>query len=98
VSATLLAVPLVLLYDQLPLLIAIGWLLCEARQTGLLAWERIVLLAIYPLALVSLPLSQSTHMPLGLVISVAVLGLCLRRALRSLPAPRSYDAPLGATP
>ena len=98
VSATMLAVPLVLLYDQLLLLIAIGWLLREARQTGLLTWERIILLAIYPFALVSLPLGQSTHVPLGLAVSLAVLGLCLRRAWRSPPPERAYDAPLGATP
>ena len=98
VSATLLAVPLALLYDQLLLLIAIGWMLREARQTGLLTWERITLLAIYPLALVSLPLGQSTHFPVGLVISLAVLVLCLRRIWRSFPAQRAYDAPLGATP
>lgn len=98
VSATLLAVPLALLYDQMLLLIAIGWLLREAQRTGLLTWERIILLAIYPLALVSLPLGQSTHIPVGLLISLAVFGLCLRRACRSLPARRPYDAPLGATP
>ncbi len=98
VSATLLAVPVALLYDQLLLLIAIGWLLREARQTGLLTWEPIVLLAIYPLALVSLPLGQSTHIPLGLMVTVAVLGVCLRRAWRSLAARRAYAAPLGATP
>jgi alpha-1,2-mannosyltransferase len=98
VSATLVAVPVALLYDQVLLLIAIGWLLREARHTGVLTCERIILLAIYPLALVSLPLSQSTHFPVGLVISLAVLGLCLRRAWRSFPARRAYDAPLGATP
>ena len=98
VSATLLAVPVALLYDQLLLLIAIGWLLRDARQTGLLTWERIILLAIYPLALVSLPLGQSAHLPVGLVISLAVLSLCVRRAWWSLPARRAYDAPLGATP
>jgi glycosyl transferase family 87 len=95
--ATLLAVPLALLYDQLLLLVAIGWLLREARQTGLLTWERIVLLAIYPLALVSLPLGQATHVPLGFAVSVAVFGLCLRRAWSALTADRAYAAPLGAT-
>jgi alpha-1,2-mannosyltransferase len=98
VLATLLAVPLALLYDQLLLLVAIGWLLREARQTGLLTWERIVLLAIYPLTLVSLPLGQSTHIPLGLLVTVAVLSLCLRRAWRPLRTRRAYAAPLGATP
>jgi alpha-1,2-mannosyltransferase len=97
-AATLLAVPVALLYDQLLLLVAIGWLLREARPTGLLTWERIVLLAIYPLALVSLPLGQSTHIPLGLLVTVAVLGLCLRRAWQSIPTRRPYAAPLGATP
>ncbi len=97
-AATLLAVPVALLYDQLLLLVAVGWLLREAQQTGLLTCERIILLAIYPLALVSLPLSQSTHIPLGLVVTVAVFCLCLRRAWPALTTARAYAAPFGATP
>ncbi len=44
-SATLLAVPLALLYDKLLLLIAIGWLVRDGRRDGFLPWEKTVLLA-----------------------------------------------------
>lgn len=88
-GATLLAVPLALLYDQLLALVAIAWLLREARQTGFLPWEKLVLLAIYPLALLLWPMGDRWHLPLGPLISLAVLGLCLRRAL---PAQRHATA------
>jgi hypothetical protein len=97
-SATLLAVPLALLYDKLLLLVAAGWLLREARETGLLNWERIVLLAIYPLALVTLPIGQALHIPLGPLTTGAVLVLCLRRAWLHVPEQSVYAAPFGAMP
>ena len=52
-SATLLAVPLALLYDKLLVLVAIGWLVREARQHGFLPWEKLTLLAIYPVSLLT---------------------------------------------
>ena len=33
---------------MLILLVAIGWLLCEARERGFLPWEKLVLFLIYP--------------------------------------------------
>lgn len=97
-SATLLAVPLALLYDKLLLLVAAGWLLRATRETGRLSWERLVLLAIYPLALVTLQIGQAFHIPLGPLTTGAVLVLCLRRAWLHLPERSAYPAPLGATP
>jgi hypothetical protein len=41
-SATLLAVPLALLYDKLLLLVAIAWLMRDARRRGFLPWEKTV--------------------------------------------------------
>ena len=81
--ATLLAVPLALVYDQLVALLAIGWLLREARESGFLAWEKLVLLTVYPLSLLGVFAGIARHWPLGPLVSVVVLALCVRRALVS---------------
>jgi alpha-1,2-mannosyltransferase len=103
-SATLLAVPLALLYDKLLALVAIGWLLREARERGFLPWEKLTLLAIYPASLLTWTFGQAFHLPLGPMASCAVLVLCLRRVWIGLPRPTQTPpgfAPqllLGATP
>jgi hypothetical protein len=102
-GATLMAVPLALIYDNLLILVAIGWLLREARQTGFRPWEKLVLLSIYPLALLTWTVGHAFELPIGPITTCAVLVLCLRRAWpnRSAPAasaPADYPAPLGATP
>jgi hypothetical protein len=95
-SATLLAVPLALLYDKLILLVAIGWLLREARVHGFLPWEKLVLLLIYPVSLLTLVVGTVWHIPLGPLTSCAVLILSLRRVWRVLPAWREQAAPAPA--
>ena len=108
-SATLLAVPLALLYDKLLVLVAIGWLVREAREHGYQPWEKLTLVAIYPVALLSWPVGAAYHIPLGPMVACSVLVLCLRRVWNSLPAAKvsappaagsapGYVAPLGATP
>jgi hypothetical protein len=92
-AATLLAVPMALLYDKLLALVAIGWLLREARQHGFLSWEKAVLVAIYPLTLLTWSIGTAWHIPLGPEISFAVLILCLRRIWRTL-SEREAGAPL----
>jgi alpha-1,2-mannosyltransferase len=102
-GATLMAVPLALIYDNLLILVAIGWLLREARQTGFRPWEKLVLLSIYPLALLTWTVGHTFELPIGPITTCAVLVLCLRRAWPNRPAPAAsapadYPAPLGATP
>jgi hypothetical protein len=77
--ATLLAVPLALFYDMLLGLVAIGWLIREARVHGFLPWEKILLLAIYAAALATWTVGTAWHVPLGPAITVTILSLCLRR-------------------
>ena len=84
--ATLLAVPLVLIYDQLVALLAIGWLLREARENGFLAWEKVILLTVYPLSLLSVMAGMARHWPLGPLVSFVVLFVCVRRARVSAAA------------
>lgn len=78
-AATLLAVPVALLYDRLLLLVAIGWLVREARSNGFRSWEKTVLLAAYLGSLLDYTVDSAWHWPLGPVISVAVLALAVRR-------------------
>jgi hypothetical protein len=104
-AATLLAVPLALLYDKLLLLVAIGWLLREARANGFLPWEKLVLLLTWPASLVTWVVGAGLHLPLGPVITGAVLALCARRVWGVLSARPQRTAPgqaetqtVGATP
>jgi len=84
--ATLLAVPLALFYDMLLGLVAIGWLIREARVHGFLPWEKILLLAIYAAALATWTVGTAWHVPLGPAITLTILLLCLRRVVASARA------------
>jgi hypothetical protein len=78
-AATLLAVPMALLYDKLLLLVAIGWLVREGRRRDFLPWEKTVLMAAWPASLVTWIVGSVWHVPLGPLVSLAVLVLCVRR-------------------
>ncbi len=93
-TATLLAVPLALLYDKLLLLVAIGWLVREASAHGFLPWEKLVLLLVWPTSLVTWVVGTGLHLPLGPVISGAVLVLCIRRVWLALSARPQHAAPI----
>jgi alpha-1,2-mannosyltransferase len=86
-SATMLAVPMALLYDKLLLLVAVCWLVRDGRQNGFLSWEKSVLLAAYPASIVTYVVGSLWHVPLGPVISFAVLLLSLRRIERASAMP-----------
>lgn len=81
-AATLLAVPMALVYDQLLLLVAMAWILREARCTGFQPWEKIALAGIYPLSLLTWVVGTAWHLPLGPVATTIVLLLCARRVFR----------------
>jgi hypothetical protein len=78
-AATLLAVPLALLYDRLLLLLAIGWLVRDAGRDGFRPWEKTVLLAVFLGSIVEYVIGSEWQLPLGPVISLAVLALAVRR-------------------
>jgi alpha-1,2-mannosyltransferase len=78
-GATLLAVPVALLYDRLLLLVAIGWLVREGRKNGFLNWEKSMLAAIWPASIATYTIGSLWHVPLGPVITFVVLGLTVRR-------------------
>jgi alpha-1,2-mannosyltransferase len=83
-SGTLVAVPLALVYDKLILLVAIVWLLREAREHGYLSYEKLVLFLTYPAVLVSVPLAAGWHVPIGPILTSAIMVLCFRRVWQTL--------------
>jgi alpha-1,2-mannosyltransferase len=78
-SATLLAVPLALLYDKLLLLTAIGWLVREAQSSGFAPWERVALFVVFLGSIVEYAIGSGWQLPLGPLFSLAVLSLAVRR-------------------
>jgi alpha-1,2-mannosyltransferase len=93
-SATLLAVPLALLYDKLLLLVAIGWLVRDARRDGFLPWEKTVLLGVWLGSLAEYAVGSAWHVPLGPLISCAVLLLALRRIERATVVRLNVGSPV----
>ena len=78
-AGTLLAVPMALLYDQLVLMVAIGWMAREAKSHGFLPWEKTCLAAMYLTALLAYAIGSEWKLPLFPLISAALLGLAIRR-------------------
>ena len=78
-SATLLAVPLALLYDKLLLLVAIAWLVRDARRDGFPPWEKTVLLGVWLGSMAEYAVASAWHVPLGPLITCLVLLLAMRR-------------------
>ena len=72
------------------LLVAMAWLFREARETGFLPWEKVILVAIWPLALMTWIVGTSWHIPLAPITHLAVLSLGLRRVLAGATAPAAF--------
>jgi alpha-1,2-mannosyltransferase len=83
-SATLLAVPLSLLYDMMIGAIAVCWLLRGADREATPAWETTVLAVIYAAALNSRGLSEGLSLPINTVAAIGVFAIATRRAAREL--------------
>jgi alpha-1,2-mannosyltransferase len=92
-AATLLAVPLALVYDLLLLTVSIFWLVREGTERGFLPWEIPTLVGVYAAALISLPVATELSMPIAPFASAAVLLLWLVR-LRHEPAAHGLSAGL----
>ncbi len=90
-AATLLAVPLALFYDMMPLALGIFWLARQGRSDGFLPWERLTLAAVFGVPLLSRYIGLGLHLPLGPLASLAVLTFGVLRA-RSGPQPDGFVA------
>jgi hypothetical protein len=80
-AATLIAVPVALVYDFLLAGIAIAWMTRAARERGFLQWEKATLAAVFIVPLLSRNFGTATHVPLAPLALIALLALIARRAL-----------------
>jgi alpha-1,2-mannosyltransferase len=96
-SATLLAVPLSLLYDMMIGAVAGCWLVRGADRRAMLPWEKTALALIYVAMLDSRGLAGALHLPVATICALVLFGFATRRAARelglTLPAPWRVAAP-----
>jgi hypothetical protein len=83
-SATLVAVPLALLYDLMIGAIAGCWLLRAASREALPAWEKTALALVYAAMLDSRALAEALSLPVNTIAALVLFGLATRRASREL--------------
>jgi hypothetical protein len=75
----MIALPVVLLYDQLITLVALTWLAREGRGSGFLPWEKLALVGAFLLPMVGFPLSMMLELPVAPLPAVVLLALCVVR-------------------
>lgn len=93
VTATvLIATPYVLDYDFVVLLAGIAFLWRDAVQHGWLSWEKTLLALVWIAPLVARNVAALTLAPLGLMTSVIVVVLAVRRGFTASPFRRSHAA------
>ena len=95
-SATLVATPLVLFYDLMLLGVALAWLVQAGRARGFLPGEKLALLPIMPCVMLARSATGPLHVPLGLLASVLVLALAVRRHVVESGAEAGAARPSGA--
>jgi len=78
-AGTMVAVPVILIYDFLPAAICLAWLAVDARRTGWLAWEKAFIVVTFAVALLSRSLATAAGIPLGPVVALGLLALAWRR-------------------
>jgi alpha-1,2-mannosyltransferase len=83
-SATLVAVPLSLLYDMMLGVVAGCWLLRGAAHQDMPAWEKTALAMVYAATLDSRGLSEKLSLPINTICALVLFGLATRRAAREL--------------
>jgi hypothetical protein len=93
-AATLLAVPVALVYDFLLAGIAMAWLVRAGSESGFLAWEKVTLAAVFIVPLLSRNVGTATHLPLAQLALIALLALIARRALHEIRPGMSRALPL----
>src|ERR1700722_20051008 len=81
-AATLLAVPVVLLYDFMLAAVAAAFLVRAARRTGFLPWEKAALVLVFVLPLLTLGVGQGWSVPVGPLASLLLLAMTLARVKR----------------
>ena len=83
-SATLVAVPLSLLYDLMIGAVAACWLLRGADREDMASWERTALALIYAAMLDSRALAEKLSLPINTICALVLFAMATRRAAREL--------------
>jgi len=79
VTASVMVTPYVLDYDLIVLALPIAWLSARGLRDGFLRWEKITLLAVWLLPLLSRELAQFLHIPVAPLVMAILLLVILRR-------------------
>ena len=92
-AATLVAIPVVLIYDLMMAAIAMAWLVRSARENAIPHWEKFTLLIIFLVPLVSRNLGTDLHLPLAPLAAISLFGIAVTHAWREVAA-QSNLAPI----
>lgn len=84
ISGTMLAIPVVLIYDLLLLAVAGCWLIRAGRDSGFLNWEKTLLVGLFLVPLLSRSLGIGLNVPVGPLGPLVMLCLCAVRTLTSV--------------
>lgn len=82
-AATLVAVPVVLLYDFMLAAVAAAFFIRAARRTGFRPWEKAGLALVFAVPLLTLGLGQGWHVPVGPIASLVLLAMIVARSYRA---------------
>jgi alpha-1,2-mannosyltransferase len=91
-AATLVAVPVALIYDLMLAALAAAWLVRD--PAGLAGWERIALAALFVLSMTPPALAEAWRLPAGPIVALTLLTLIAVHALRMLPSTGRVGATL----
>jgi hypothetical protein len=91
-AATLVAVPVALIYDLMLAAVAAAWLVRD--PAGLAGWERIALTALFVLSMTPPGLTEAWHVPAGPIVTLGLLALIAARALGTIPSTGQVGATL----
>jgi len=96
-SATLVALPLSLLYDMMLGAIAVCWLVRGAGKDALPAWEKTALAVIYAVMLDSRALAEQLSLPVNTIAALTLFAFAARRAWHEMglgeQSPRQVATP-----
>jgi alpha-1,2-mannosyltransferase len=95
-AATVVAAPLVLLYDLMLAAIAAAWLVRDRNSLAASGWEMVVLAAIYLVLLDGRALAEQWHVPVFPLAAIGVLGIAAARAWRERTLSRAASKPAAA--
>jgi alpha-1,2-mannosyltransferase len=91
-AATLVAVPVALIYDLMLAAVATAWLVRD--PAGIAGWERVALAALFVLSMIPPGLAEAWHVPAGPVVALGLLALVAAGALGTMPSTSRAGATL----